>query len=785
MKRVTHLFFFFLSVTIQAQKIDSTLAKYAKDFGQEKAYLHYDKSSYAPGETIWYKAYLMQGLFPASSKSFYIDILNDSGRMISHSMIPVEFSTASGQFDIPETYSGKFIHVNAYTKWMLNFDSAFLYNKDIRIVSKDTSRGYSQRKVISSIHFFPEGGDMVEGVSNKIAFKANDQWGEPVNVKGMIQNNQGDAIATLQTIHDGMGYFYVLPKAGETFTAKWFDENGTAHNTDLPVAKKTGVSLQVAIASDKINFLISVAPQFSSSFGAVHLLGTMNQHKVFELTKDFSAGNISGVIPIGQLPSGILTITVFDSNWKPLAERITFVNNKEYLFDADMLIEKSAFDKRGKNEILLNVPDSLPATFSVSITDLNIDDDRSNNIISHLILTGDLKGNVYKPSYYFSNNSDSISKQIDLVMLTHGWRRFKWDDMMAGKFREIIYPKDTSYLSILGKINGVASSRLKDSANIILMFKRNGRKKTFITPINLLGEFSDPTALLFDTTVLFYELPKSKGFGSASVTFNHDRLPAISHSAVPYETESFERRDTTGHSHHLQLATEALQLSDASHAKVLKTVSVKARQKTEIEMMDKKYTRGLFSGGDAYQLDLLDDAHAMNSGDIFRYLSGKVPGLEIRPGNPPFAKYHGSMPNFYIDEIRAPDLNMVASLNAADVAYIKVMRSSNLWGSGAIAIYTRQGGDQTANMEGLHSESILGYDSMRDFYVPDYSTDSANNDANDLRTTLYWNPQVITTNENNQATITFFNNDVSKAFRVVIEGMTGNGRLVHLEKIMK
>ncbi|MBK5271206.1 MAG: hypothetical protein JJE22_09345, partial [Bacteroidia bacterium] len=141
MKRftITYWLIIFFYANAFTQNIDSTIAVYANNYGQEKAYLHYDKSSYAPGETIWFKAYLMQGIFPADeSKTFYIDWTDDKGNILSHNASPVINATTNGQFDIPTKYAGRYIHVKAYTKWMLNFDSAFIYNKDIQILNKNT-----------------------------------------------------------------------------------------------------------------------------------------------------------------------------------------------------------------------------------------------------------------------------------------------------------------------------------------------------------------------------------------------------------------------------------------------------------------------------------------------------------------------------------------------------------------------------------------------------------------------------------------------------------------------
>src|SRR5690606_33100738 len=130
---ITFLFFF---SNATAQNIVSTLTKYANDYGQERIYLHYDKSSYAPGDTVWYKMYMMQAIYPVTeSKTVYIDWTDEEGKLLQHSLSPIQAGTAFGQFEIPESFKGKYLHVKAYTKWMLNFDSAFLYNKDIRILN--------------------------------------------------------------------------------------------------------------------------------------------------------------------------------------------------------------------------------------------------------------------------------------------------------------------------------------------------------------------------------------------------------------------------------------------------------------------------------------------------------------------------------------------------------------------------------------------------------------------------------------------------------------------------
>jgi len=785
---------FLLSIlSVAAQNIENNLQVYANNFTQERIYLHYDKSTYAPGETVWFKAYLMQTIFPVDqSKTVYIDWTNDKGDLLLHTVSPIENGTAFGQFDIPETYNAPYIHVRAYTKWMLNFDTAFLYNKDLRILSDSNYSAGSKNIIKPEITFFPEGGDAIAGVTNKIAFMANDQYGRPVKISGEVKNGKGNVVNKLNEIHDGMGYFFIRPEVGETFTATWKDEKGIQHQTQLPSIKSSGVSIQVTILGTRRNFLVSAAPSSQAVINSVHIIGTMYQQPVFNITKDLKDGHVEGIIPTESLPTGVLTITVFDNQWKPLAERITYVNNEEYSFEPEMKVQHWGLNKRAKNEIEITVPDSLYASLSVSVTDKGIDYDTSDNIISHLLLTGELKGKINNPSYYFINNSDSILHQLDLVMLTHGWRRFDWEKVVNGKFPVINYPRDTSYLTISGKIYGATPSQLRSAGEIILMVnqKKSGMQ-VFTAPVNADGTFNDPSLILFDTARIYYQLPKAKGLGDVSVQFMQNKLPPFSNNAKATGYFSNHLADTSGNRYHIQLNNTAERELKYLKGKVLATVKIKGKQKSTIDEMDKKYTSGLFSGGDAREFDLVNDPFASTSMDIFQYLQGKVAGLQINTtSNPPSLSWRGGTPQLYVDEMpTSPDL--VSSVPVADVAFIKVfpppfMGAAGGGSGGAIAIYTRKGNDRKEEPgNGLSNNSVSGYTAIRQFYSPDYEQFSEENENKDLRSTLYWNPSVTTSPGHNKVTLTFFNNDITDAFRVVIEGMTKDGRLAHIEQIME
>ena len=411
------------------QSLDSTLIKHAKNFGQEKAYLHFDKSAYYAGETIWFKAYLMEDLFPLEgSRNLYIDFIANDGTVLNHTVSPIINGATNGQFEISTDYKFDLIHVRAYTKWMLNFDTSFLYNKNIRILNNNSTGSQKAPAIIPSLQFFAEGGDAIAGIGNRIAFKANDQWGRPVKIKGIVQDSKAVFVDSLISIHDGMGSFYFIPKEGNSYTAKWKDEKGIAHTTNLPVIKSNGLSMQVSHNGTKRVININSSTSLAENLKQVHLVGTVNQRMVFQTDIPITEGtNIRRLIPTELLPSGILTLTLFDVNWNAIAERITFVNNNDYSFETTMQVLHWGLGKRKKNEIEIILPDSLEgANLSIAVTDASIENDNSENIISQFLLSSDIKGKVYNPAYYFSRNDDEIAKHLDLVMLTNGWRRFKW-----------------------------------------------------------------------------------------------------------------------------------------------------------------------------------------------------------------------------------------------------------------------------------------------------------------------------------------------------------------------
>jgi hypothetical protein len=778
--------------------VKDAITTLADNFPQEKIYLHYDKPSYAPGETIWFKAYLMSGVNADDiSKTVYIDFIDPSGRLLKHCVQAVYQSSASGDFSLPLDYKERTVYVKAYTRWMLNFDSSFLYRKAVQVVQTKPLTKPKNTTEKTAIQFLPEGGDLINDIESKVAFKAVNADGRPANVQGSVVDKSGAQVAEIKTMHDGMGFFLLQPKAGETYTAKWKDAQGNDYQTKLPAAKETGVTLQIALQNNTRGFKIERSANAPDNFKKIYIAATMQQHLVY-----FAAANLQdnavtgGAIPVSSLPSGILQVTLFDSNWVAVAERITFVNNDDYHFDPEAGFSELGLDKRKSNTLVISVPDSINANLSVSVTDAGIGIDSSDDIVSRLLLTGDLKGTIYHPHYYFTNTSDTLQQQLDLVMLTNGWRRINWQDVVNNKFPAIKYQNDTAYLTFSGKVFGASETDLRQGAFILMMMqnKKDTTRKVEQATINSNSTFSLPQEILLDTTKVYYKVAGSSELSStAAVTFNSS-MPA--NKVLPTDTtNAIAFTDTATENYRRRLAEEQARLFKLQQGTTLQDVTVTTKAKSPLEVMDEKYTSGLFSGNfDSYQFDVLNDPFGKTAMSVFTYLQGKVAGLTITTpsgiGNTPSVSWRGGTPTFYLDEMPV-DVSQLSTINMSDVAYVKVFRppflgSAGGGANGAIAVYTRKGGDVTQRAgKGLPYKVVIGYTVQKEFYSPDYATFDNRNDEQDLRTTLYWNPMILTNQENHTVRLHFYNNDITKSFRVIVEGMTTDGRLTHIEKVIE
>jgi hypothetical protein len=784
---LSFLVLFFTAGTMHAQQLNNLLDAYDQKVPQEKLHLHFDNTLYTPGQNVWYKAYLIKDLEPSAlSKNLYIDWFDETGKLLSRSIAPIINATAAGNFTVPGNYTGNNLQVMAYTKWMLNFDSSFLFHQTLRVaqpamilknqpgIVQNISLQNQRPVTTTTLQFFPEGGDMVENVPGNIAFKATNTSGLPVQVSGKIYNKNKQEVAIFNSEHDGMGKLLLTPAPDEIYTAEWIDPQGAARNTALPSAKKTGLVLTLKNEAVIRMFTIERAAVLEDRFRKITILGTMNQQVVYNAVIDLSTKTkITASLPATEYPSGVLQLTLFDNSMQPVTERVIFVNNEEYLLSADILADTLNLDKRGKNVYRLELSDTIAASLSVSVTEGESAYDSSQNIISQLLLSSDIKGKVHNPGYYFASPEDSVAHHLDLVMLTNGWRRFVWSDVLTGKTPKLKHTADSGYLSLAGKIDKLSERKLNkiDLVNLMLLSKDSSTQFIF-TPLQADGSFREDDLILYDTTKVFYRLNRT----SIPVRSN----VKIGNTFLQYDSTQRNRAmakllpDTTGMTRLKEIADEQKRLEALMKQATLAEVVVRTRIKTRIEQIDEKYATGLFEGvqGASVQtFNVMDDKSARYSHSVFDYLKTRA----LRGGAPRSAGFTPLETVYFIDEMVA-DRDILGEMPMSEVAYIKIFNTfAGAMGNGpAIAVYTKKGADAKEIFTGLYSTLLPGYTGVKEFYSPNYAT-SANTGELDTRRTLYWKPNLETDNTGKKIKFSFYNNDISHSIRVVLEGLAQDG----------
>ncbi len=780
------------------QAIDSMINVYAEQSPKEKIHVHFDKTIYNKEETIWYKIYILddQGLTKLS-KNVYMEWFDQAGKLIRQHVAPLFQSTAKGSFDLPADYTGSVIRMKVYTRWSLNDDPAFGFERDIVINNNETIVKPSKTENNTLVHVFPEGGELITGLKSLVAFKATDKFGKPVKIKGLLVNQLGKTLDTINVRHDGMGSFRMTPKAGESYSLKWIDPVGNTGMVPILVNQKEGITLSVTTNNEFANVKVERTANIPENFKRLNLLVHMNQVVLFKVSLNIADKPLLAAnIPIEGLNTGILQFSLFNADWLPLAERIVFVNNREHEFGAKLIPQLVNLTKKGKNVFDIFVADTTVTNMSVAVTDASLESSQANHTIySDFLLSSELKGKIHNPGYYLSSDSDSVTANLDLVMLTNGWRKFNWEKLKASVAPEIKYPVETDIIRVSGKVYGLKTVSANDLLLNLIIQNKDSSKNFIFQPVSKEGLFQSENMFIFDTARIFYNFNQNQKLNEITqVQFDNGLLKA---SGKLLELKDENMLNLWNDSVSLAKMNAFLQMQEdwkkRSSYKTLQEVIIKAKTKSNEQAIDERYASGLFAGGDAQVFDFLNDPAALGGIDIISYLQGRVAGLMInRSGASTTMSWRGATPDLYLDQMQV-GTDFIQSINVQDIAMVKVFRppffgSMGGGSGGAIAIYTKKGGDfkgdNSKSSKSMQSSLLVGYTRFKEFFNPQYENPAENNDT-DIRTTLYWNPYVITNKKSPRFKVQFFNNDISKRLQIVLEGVNADGKITRVVKILE
>jgi hypothetical protein len=791
-KSVVKIFVYLILITnsksVGAQFYNAALSKYEEQFTKEKIHIQFDKANYSLNETIFYKLYLLEGNdLSTLSKNVFVSWYDTSGKFLKQTVAPLIMSSSKGSYDIPTDYKGEFLHVKAFTRWMLNDDSIFLYEKDIRINPLTISKR-KERVARTIVEIFPEGGELVSGIETRLAFKAVNEFGIPVNIKGVLQNSKKEVLDSVNVLHDGMGYFHLKANSGEPYQIKWLDEFLKIDSTQITQAKNEGVSLNVSLGYKKANVQVERTKNVPENLKQLKLLVHQNQHLLYSV--DFNGSQTLQQkigLRIDTFPTGIVQFSLFDNNWIPVAERIVFINNQLPTFDVKISSVLSNLNKRGKNTLELELLDSVEANMSISITDAISVLPEQFNIYSDFLLSNEIKGSIHNPAYYFSSDADSVADHLDLVMLTNGWRKFDWNKLKSGDFPVLKYPRETNYMGLSGEITKIQKSKLPKNLllNIALQAKDSSKQFLFI-PVSPTGKFENKTVFFFDTSSLYYSFNDHVSLRSNSEIHFNNGLLMPDKSKI--QLQSYGKDGMFAHSSSFELLDNYLQkqafLRKEMESTTLKEVVVHSIIKTRLQQLDEDYATGFFKGGIGDFHDVQAEWKSMQYIDVISYLKSIVP-----------LSMQNSATQLYLDDVKANNGELDA-LPVSLIAYVKIFKPpffglsptpGGVFSNGAVAVYTRRAGSSVSALDqkSLMEKTVLsGYSVFKEFYHPNYET-APTDFKIDNRSTLYWNPYLITNSSNKKISIDFYNNDTSNKLQIVLEGVNANGKLTRVVKYLE
>jgi hypothetical protein len=801
MKKLFYTVFSLLLAVLhtKAQKFETALTALTKEHQPEKIYIHYDKEYYVAGETIWFKAYLYSDGKPsATANNLYLQFTDSKGQVVSNKKFPVLGAVAKGSIQIPDSLPQGNYYVRALTPQLLNYDEAFVYKKNIFVFKPSATAKEKSLPQNVSLHFFPESGHLVDGILTVVGFKAVDQWGTPVEINGVIRSGEGTTISSFKSYHDGIGKVQFKAQAGKTYIAEVETDAGK-RTYQLPEVKASGINLKVQDEKAGKKFQLSRSEKDKAQFKNLWVVADINNHVIYETEIDFEDyPSVIGHLVTDSLPSGILHFTVFNKDGLPLAERLSFVDNKEYKSNATVTPAKISVEKRAANDIEINFAATIQRSCSVSITDASGGGFADNdNIWSRLLLTSDLKGYVYNPAWYFANPNDTTKLAIDNLLLTHGWSRFNWTKILANELPVEKY-SDQPLISITGRVIDDKKNEPLSGGNLnIFLEAEDSTSQNYDVPVDAAGRFRMDSLLFMGKAKLFYAYKDNKGKTKpALMSIDSDTLRQPVELIPSGMLDNVVTRIINATTPNEEVDTRYNYLkSRLDEMRELEKVTVEAKSnKKPIDIVNEKYATGVFKSPGKVEIDNINNPANDKSINVVDYVKNRIQQLELQGGRFVNRKNISLMSGqkwivgIFLDEVPA-DINQLRVLRMDDVALVKFYEAGFVGvGSGspggALAVYTRDKSNRDEKPDKLSFVEYNGYSISKEFYTPDYNNKEIRPPSMDNRTTLYWNPDVYTDTETTLLKLNFFNNDFSKKFKVVVEGFDAAGKLVHLEKIL-
>lgn len=511
------------------QNILNSFTDYRNNNIQEKIFVHTDKDYYQAGDIIWFKVYNTNAVDnkPSGiSKITYIEVLDSARQQLLHGKIAMNESVGKGSFYIPPNVaSGNYV-LRAYTRWMKNFDPSFFFEKPITIINVKKLSSQPKLPAIANykLNFYPEGGNILYGFLNKIAFKAIDGTGNPYDFKGYLLDNS-DTLLHFEPYNEGMGSFVFEPKPGHVYKVIVQPKGGTGFTKQLPSIRTQGYTMMLNDDGQTINIKASTdIPGIKELFLIAHTRQSVKVSSKAILQNNTATFSFKR----SDLGDGVSHITLFNEQRKPVSERL-YYKEPGQLLDVKITTDLESYRPRGA--VNISIASSNVDTASLSMSVYRLDSlqnvNWNNDIASYLYLASDLGGSVDGVHRYFLNKDKKAS---DNLLLTHGWRRFNWDKIIQKDKTFFEYAPEYSGHLVTGRvINNITNKPAGDiitylsSPSYLTHFKTVGSNANG-SIVAEIKNFFGGTHLIAQTNPLMDSIyrveidnPFSKKFSSTSI----------------------------------------------------------------------------------------------------------------------------------------------------------------------------------------------------------------------------------------------------------------------------
>jgi len=635
------------------------------------------------------------------------------------------------------------------------------------------------------VQFFPEGGNLVYGNTSKIAFKAVGPDGLGAAIKGAVVDDKNNVITTFSTTHAGMGVFELRPEAGTAYRAKITHADGSETSVALPAITAAGYLLKINQFEDNIIIKILPGPDVTQSAeaGVISLIAQSGGIVYYAGKSKPGSKSLTATIPKSKFPSGIVQFTLFSPSGEPLNERLVFVRNNDEL-KLGINTDKQIYSPRGQVKMELNAKDAndkpIVGSFSVAITDetkVPPDQTGEQTIFSNLLLTSDLKGYIENPGYYFAGNDEKTSADLDVLMLTQGYRRFEWKPVIAGTTPAAVYQPEKT-ITISGRIKTLGGKPVPHGK--VTLLSNTGGVFMTDTVADESGRFSFPNMVFTDSVKFVVQARTAKDRKNVQIDLDNVAPQKVAKNKNYPDLQTNIGDGLSSFAENSKAKYEQLLKYGLTGkpAKMLKEVQINAKKNPA------EHSANLNGPGNADQV--IEEFEKMGCFRISDCLQGRLVGVVFRNGTPYLMRNLRYPMQIIVDGITIDDPSILDNFNPADIESVEVLKSigyTSIYGmrggGGVLLITTKRGGpnyNYTHYAPGIIVYNPKGYYKSRVFYAPRYDNPKTNTAMSDLRSTIYWNPDIITDNEG-KASFDFFNADGKGTYRVVVEGIDSDGNL--------